>query len=163
VPYFKETKYGEGLYHGAAVIAGTIAKDSRVSLDGLKGVGAVRKRSAVPLFMYFFAPVFFFLWSLPWPIFISIIFVVFFGFAFSQVSPLLSLLIFTAYAASLAVRFCYWNKLPESKRKNFFGPQTFGGSYSGGGFGGGGFGGGGFGGGGFGGGGGGGGGAGGGF
>ncbi|MBI3616924.1 MAG: TPM domain-containing protein [Candidatus Omnitrophica bacterium] len=38
VPYFKEGKYSEGLYYGAAAVANIIAKDANVTLDGLKDV-----------------------------------------------------------------------------------------------------------------------------
>jgi uncharacterized protein len=161
VPYFKEAKYGEGLYYGVARIAKIIAQDANTNISGLKQVKFKRRSQGAPLFFYFFAPLFFFLWNLPWPFIIGLPFTLMFAAAFFGISPVLGILVILGYIASLVVRYRYWHNLPRSKRGSFFGPQTYGGSYSRGGFGGGGFGGGG--GGGFGGGGGGGGGAGGGF
>ena len=37
-PYFKEGKYGEGLYQGVRVIAGIIAKDAHVVLNSLGNI-----------------------------------------------------------------------------------------------------------------------------
>lgn len=164
VPLFKEGKYSEGLYYGVAAIAKVIAQDSHIEIGNLRGVEL--KKRAIPLaespvFLYFFAPIFFFLWNLPWPFIIGLPFTLLFVGVFFGFSPILGILAIIGYIASLFVRYRYWSKIPPHERHSFFGPQTYGGTYYGGGWGGGGFGGGGFG--GFGGGGGGGGGAGGGF
>ncbi|MDD5496419.1 MAG: TPM domain-containing protein [Candidatus Omnitrophica bacterium] len=162
VPYFKDGKYGEGLYNGVSAIAQKISDEAKVTLSGsadLKHV--VRKKETAPFLMYIFIPIFFFLWNLPWPVFIGLPFTLLFAFALSGITPFLGILVVLSYIASLLFRLHYWHKTPSHKRKNFFGPQAYGGTFTTGGWsGGGGFGGGG---GGFGGGGGGGGGAGGGF
>lgn len=147
VPYFKSGKYGEGLYFGAARIADVIAKDAHVELDTLKGLrfNGMRGRSVdASALWYVILPIFFFVWSLPWPIFISLPFVLIFAAAFSNASPLCPVLIIGGYIASLIVRYNYWSKQSPGERHSFFGSQTYGGTFSsGGGFGGGGFGGGG--------------------
>lgn len=161
VPYFKQGRYGEGIYNAVAAIARIIAKDADASLSSLEGVQLKKYREPVPIFMYFFAPIFFFLWNLPWPFIIGLPFTLIFALAFYQMSPILGILVIIGYIGSLVARYRYWSKQPPKKRGSFFGTQSYGGT-SGGGGGFGGFGGGG-GGGGFGGGGGGGGGAGGGW
>ncbi len=162
VPYFKEGKYSEGLYYGVAAIAKVIATDTHVELTGIQGIPVKKGTSQTPLAMYIFLPLFFFIWSLPWPIFISLPFTLLIAFALFGSSPVLGILVISSYIASLSFRYVLRRSLPPGKRGGFWGVQTYGGGMSSGGFGGGGFGGG-FGGGGFGGGGGGGGGAGGGF
>lgn len=54
VQYFKEGKYSEGLYYGAAAVANIIAKDANVTLDGLKDVSFQEKSSDVSAFWYIF-------------------------------------------------------------------------------------------------------------
>jgi len=167
VPYFKEGKYSEGLYYGVAAIAKVIAGDAKTNINSLEGVALkkIQGQGGDSIFLYFFLPIFFFIWNLPWPFFIGFPFTLLFVIFFYAVSPLLAFLVIVSYFLSLFVRYNYWSKLPSEERKSFFGPQSYGGTWSGGGGGGFGGGGGGFGGGGggFGGGGGGGGGAGGGF
>lgn len=162
IAYFKEGKYGEGLYAGVTAIAKIISDNEKISISGLEEIPARQANQEPPIIAYLFVPAFFFIWNLPWPFIIGLIFTLSFALAFSQGSPIMGGLVVLGYLASLIVRFVYWHNLPHSKRKSFFGPQNYGGNWSTGGYGGGGFGGGG-GGGGFGGGGGGGGGAGGGF
>ena len=154
VPYFKEGRYGEGLYRGAANVAAVIARDAGVSLDALKGAGSVShagrltRGSKPPIVLYVLMPLFFFIWNLPWPVYIGLPVTLLFALAFSSASPIMPFLIIGAYIASRFVRYRYWRALPSRKRGSFFGAQTFGGRYSGGsggwsgGFGGGGFGGG---------------------
>ncbi len=144
VPYFKEARYGEGLYHGATAIAKKIADDHSVNLNNLADVKFNNIGNKVSIFVYIFVPVFFFLWNLPWPFFVGLSFTIFFGFVLFQISTVLGGLVIASYIASLIFRLVYWNSLSPSLRKNFFGPQTYGGTYTGGyggGFGGGGFGG----------------------
>ncbi|MFA6610207.1 MAG: TPM domain-containing protein, partial [Candidatus Omnitrophota bacterium] len=43
VPYFKDKRYGEGLYIGVSAIAGIIAKDQNVILNGLVAVAPARQ------------------------------------------------------------------------------------------------------------------------
>ena len=45
VPYFKEGKYGEGLWQGSRAIANIIAKDSRVTLAALEGFEEIKSES----------------------------------------------------------------------------------------------------------------------
>jgi uncharacterized protein len=161
VPYFKEGKYAQGLYYGTAAIARVISLDAKATINNLEGVKLKKRINEPPLFVYFFAPLFFFLWNLPWPFFIGFPFTLLFALAFFAASPILGVLVIVGYIASMLVRYNYWSRLPPDERKSFFGPLAYGGTFSGGSSGGGW--GGGFGGGGFGGGGGGGGGAGGGF
>lgn len=163
VPFFKEAKYGEGLYSGVTEIARIIALNEKAQINSLEQAKIKKAAREIPVFLYFFAPIFFFLWNLPWPFIIGLPFTLLFASVFFSMSPVLGILVIAGYIASLFVRYNYWNKLPPGKRNSFFGPQAYGGTFSGGyggGYGGGGFGGGG---GGFGGGGGGGGGSGGGF
>jgi uncharacterized protein len=153
VPYLKEGRYGEGLYNGVLAIASVIAKDAGVTMEGIS-LPKVRQDSGLPMampFFYIFCPVFFFLWNLPWPVFIGLPFTLVFAFAFYQISPILTWLCIASYIASMIFRYQYWLKLPPKKRGSLFGPQIYGGTFtrssgwgsSGGGFGGGGFGGGG--------------------
>ncbi len=156
VPYFKEGKYGEGLYSGTAALAALIAKDSGVTLDSLAGLkvsgptdgNAPHDASGMFIF-YLFLLIFFSVWNLPWPIYIGLPFTLFFAFALYLFSPVATVVVIVAYMISIIMRLNYWSKLPKHKRPSFIGFQTFGGTISSGGWsGGGGFGGGGFGGGG---------------
>lgn len=145
VPYFKEAKYGEGLYYGVTAIAQAIAKDAKIAIAGLEGKKLKKRSQEAPFWVYFFIPIFFFVWNLPWPFVIGLPFTLFFAFFLFTASPLLGFLVIAGYLASLIARYNYWNKLPPEERKSFFGPQAYGGTFSGRGYGGGGFGGGGFG------------------
>ena len=167
VPSLKAGKYGEGLYYGVVKVASVISKNAGVDMASTNSVKIDRRPEKSSeesmVFLYLFAPIFFFFWNLPWPFIIGLPFTLLFVLVFFSISPILGCLVMGGYIASLFVRYNYWHKLPPHKRYSFFGPQNYGGTFTtGGGFSGGGFGGGGFGG-GFGGGGGGGGGAGGGF
>lgn len=152
VPYFKNGRYSEGLYNGAAAIANEIAGNSNVVLRQ-KAVAAPGKRpeGVATVFMAAFFFIFFYLWNLPWPFLFGFVFTSIFAFAFFQFSILCGFAIVAGYTASLLTRFAYLRRQPLHKRKPFFGPQTYGGQFGspgnswGGGFGGGGFGGGGFG------------------
>jgi len=148
VPYFKEGRYGEGLYYGVIEIAKIIANNSSVDLQGVETSASKNVLEKPPLFMYIFVPVFFFFWNLPWPFIIGLSFTLFFAYVFFLFFPVLGFLTIAGYIAALFFRYNYLRKLPAYKRNSFFGPQTYGSTYPGG-FGGGGFGGGGFGGGGF--------------
>lgn len=159
VPLLKEGKYGEAFYNGVAAVAAVIASDSHVSLDSLgsqamppppKSGGGTDAGSL--LFFCIFAPIFFFFWNLPWPVYIGLPITIIFAMAFSSVSWVMPVLIMGAYCASLLTRFIYLRKLPPHRRGSFWSAQTYGGTFSsgsggwgggGGGFGGGGFGGGG--------------------
>ena len=153
VPYLKAGRYSEGLYYGVSAMARIIAKDAGVKLEGAASPQAsahVKDDGVDEIFLYVFAPLFFFVWNLPWPLIIGLPFTLLFAVILYNIKPLAGWLVIAGYIASLTVRFLYWKKLPLKDRKNFFGTQTYGGRFttSGGGFGGGGFGGGGFGGGG---------------
>jgi len=132
VPYFKEAKFSEGLYYGVTALARVIAQDAKISIDNLRGVELKKQGSTVPFFLYFFAPLFFFIWNLPWPFIIGFPFTILFAIAFFTTSPALGVLVILGYIASLFVRYNYWNKKPAEKRRNFFGPQAYGGTYGGG-------------------------------
>ena len=147
VPYFKEGKFGEGLYYGVLIIADTIAKDAGVKLDSLSGVD-VRPASTSDYskntfeavkaaFILFFA-------GMVTPVFIGLFLVLFSCvIIFSNLSRTFAVVPFVIYLIVSVFRFTSWRNLPRSKRGNFF---TYAGSGSGsGGWGGGGFGGGGFG------------------
>lgn len=137
VPYFKQGKYGEGFYYGVAAIAKVIAQDAKRDLSGLEKVKLKSKNQETPAFLYIFAPLFFFVWNLPWPFIIGLPVTLLFASVFFGISPVLGILVILGYIASLVVRYRYWHNLASSKRGSFFGPQTYGGHYSSGGFGGG--------------------------
>ena len=146
LPYFKEGKYGEGLYNGVAAICKVILQDAGIPMGNLHIAKPKEAKEQVPLFLYIFAPLFFFLWNLPWPFIIGLPFTLIFASAFYNMSPVLGALVIAGYAGSLVARYNYWSKLPLDKRNSFFGTQSYGsghhyGTHSGGGFGGGGFGG----------------------
>ncbi|OGX17244.1 MAG: hypothetical protein A3K83_02070, partial [Omnitrophica WOR_2 bacterium RBG_13_44_8b] len=124
VPYFKDAKFSEGLYKGVAAIARVISQNENTVISGLEGVKLEQAtdNKVEPLF-YIFAPLFFFIWNLPWPFIIGLPFTLIFAIAFFAFSPLLGILVIIGYLASLIVRYRYWNKLPPEKRKSFFGPQ----------------------------------------
>jgi uncharacterized protein len=151
VPYFKEGRYGEGLYYGTAALAKVITQNAKTDISGLTEmrIKECKYAQGPPVFAYVFIPLFFFVWNLPWPFYIGLPFTLLFAWAFSQGSPVIACLIIAGYLASLAVRYLYWRNIPPEKRKSFFGPQSYGGTWSsgsyGGSFGGGGLGGGGFG------------------
>lgn len=132
VPYFKQSNYGQGLYYGVAAIAQVIADNAKVQISGLKDIKTRKQEQAVPVFLYFFAPLFFFAWNLPWPVFIGLPFTLLFAFVFYAMSPALGVLVIIGYLASLVVRYNYWSKLPPENRGNFFGAQSYGATYSGG-------------------------------
>ncbi len=153
VPIFKQGNYGEGLYSGVAAIASLIARDSKVTIDGLADYNPSRESNTIDPFVSFIlfyigAPIFFFAWNLPWPVYIGLPLTIIFAFALFGFNPISGLLVMASYVASMIFRFSYWLRLSPSKRKNFFGPQTYGGTWagnsggwgiSGGGFGGGGW------------------------
>lgn len=160
VPYLKESRYGEGLYNGIlALTRQMLSADKNISVGDLETTDDITDMPG-KILMTVIVAIFFFVWNLPWPVFVGLPFTLIFAAAFFGNSPYLSLSVLLGYASSMLFRYGYWNRLPEHKRKNFFGAQTYGGRFTTGGYG---RGVGGFGGGGFGGGGGGGGGAGGGF
>ena len=144
VSYFKEGKYGEGLYNGVAAVAQVIFKEAGVPSGNL-AAKAQKRAETVPFLLYIFAPLFFFVWNLPWPFIIGLPFTLLFASAFYNMSPVLGGLVIAGYLGSLYARYNYWNKLPPDKRNSFFGVQSYGGTFSsghsGGGFSSGGFGG----------------------
>ncbi|MBI3991067.1 MAG: TPM domain-containing protein [Candidatus Omnitrophica bacterium] len=132
VPYFKEGKYGEGFYYTTAEIARVISNGEIAITPPLKTYA--RKSPAkqnVPFFVYIFILVFFFIWNLPWPFPIGVVFTSFFAGVFFHISTALGVLTIVAYVASMTVRLLYWIKQPSRKRKNFFGMQDFGAAHSG--------------------------------
>lgn len=150
VPYFKGGDYGAGLFYGVAALAREIAKDAGIAISNVKGLKPAKNaKEPQLLFFYIFVPLFFFIWNLPWPVYIGLPFTLLFALVFLSLSPVLCALPIFAYLASMAVRYNYWRRQPPEKRRRFFGAQNYGGRFSSGSFGGGGFGGGGGGGGGF--------------
>ncbi|MBU1870220.1 MAG: TPM domain-containing protein [Candidatus Omnitrophica bacterium] len=153
VPLFKEGKYGEGLYYGAAAIIRLVARDSGVEISGLKGLPIEKSGTATrgsKIVIYFFAVFFFYLWNLPWPIFIGLPFTLLFAGVFYSIAPLAGILTICSYCASMATRYFIWRNLPLEGRPGLlklfiFGLPSLGGSgrghnrggYYGGGFGGG--------------------------
>ena len=136
VPSFKEGLYGKGLYYGVLAIAGAIVKNSGGTLEHAERLPP-KKSVDAPLFLYFFAFIFFAIWNLPWPIFIGLPFTAFFALCFYQVSPWVSLLIIAGYCVSLIIRYRYWSEQSPKRRRSFFGPQDYGGRVTSGGWGGG--------------------------
>lgn len=143
-PYFKKDKYGEGLYSGVMAIGSVIAKDAGLDISFKSSLGRADTFDKPPIFLYLFVPIFFFVWNLPWPVFIGLPFTLLFALVFFQMSPSLGFLTCVAYIAAQIFRYGYWRSLPVNRRNKFFGAQTYGGTFTTGGFGGG-FGGGGFG------------------
>jgi uncharacterized protein len=131
VPYFKEGKYGEGLYNGVTAIANVISKDAKIDISNLKDIKFKKPSQDVPIFLYFFALLFFFIWNLPWPFIIGLPVTLLFAWAFFHNSPILGILVIIGYIASLIVRYIYWHKIPPKKRKSFFGTQAYGGTSTG--------------------------------
>lgn len=167
-PYFKQGKYGEGLYSGVLEISKVIAKNAHVELANLKtarpvNINVVGTHIFLPLFLLGF----FLLWNIPWPIFIGLPFTLLFASATSQTAPWVGLFPLLGYAGAMVIRYFIWKGIPAGKRKSFwwvlifgafalnkagyvnsgsaggFGRGSFGGAGGGGGFGGGGGGGGG--------------------
>jgi uncharacterized protein len=168
VPSFRQGNYGKGVYFALSAMSEEIAKDAGVTLGATASLPNIAPSDELDpnFFLYLFIPVFFFVWNLPWPVFVGLPFTLLFALVFYGISPVFGYITVASYIVSQIFRFFYWSKLPPRKRKSFFGPQNYGGTFTTGGWGSGGRGwggGGGFGGGGFGGGGGGGGGAGGGW
>jgi len=157
VPYFKQGKYGEGLYAGAGEIARIIAKHASQTLDAPlpeeRLNRAAHKQSFIVLaaFLIFFFSV----WNIPWPIFIGLPFTLIFAFAFIKESASAAACIISGYCIAMVIRYRIWRNLPEKDRPLLWKVFIYGlaasgwknasGGYYGGGFGGGGFGGGGFG------------------
>ncbi|MBM3243812.1 MAG: TPM domain-containing protein [Candidatus Omnitrophica bacterium] len=123
VPYFKSGEYGKGIYAGVSRIAGIIAGDAKL---GMEGLASKSDKENVPLIVYFFLPVFFFIWSLPWPVFLSLPFTLIFAAVFLSFAPVLSILIILGFILSMILRYLLWKKQPPEKRKNFFKMQDFG-------------------------------------
>ncbi|MDD5505765.1 MAG: TPM domain-containing protein, partial [Candidatus Omnitrophica bacterium] len=149
VPYFKSGDYSQGLYRGTAKIADQIAKNYNLSIVSLNGVGFDKqraKRSRADPFFYFFLPVFFCIWNIPWPIFIGLPFTLLFVIGFSANSPVLALLICLGYLMGIFFRFNIWKGMHREKPLSFWHVLIFGlpssgsgsGRWSGTGFGGGG-------------------------
>jgi uncharacterized protein len=126
VPYFKDLRYSEGLYFGINKIANIIANDANINLTNQDSASLAKTNKDAPGFLYIFAPIFFYIWNLPWPLFIGLPFTLIFAFAFFQISKTLGILVILGYLGSLLTRYIYWSKLPPEKRKNFFGPQDYG-------------------------------------
>lgn len=154
VPYFRNGQYSKGLYYGVAAIAKVISQDAKTDIANLEGIKLNKPSSSVPLPMYFFAFIFFFIWNLPWPIFIGLPFTLLFASIFFASAPGAGFLVLAGYISSMIARYFIWKNLSLDKRKSLwrayiFGlPSTSRGGYHSGGWNGGGFGGGGFGGGG---------------
>jgi len=177
VPYFKEGKYGEGMYYGVTAIAKLIAKDAHVSISILKDTG-IKEQSKGPdwsvgfsnqpkiyLFGVVIVSAFFsliiFHWILQASLLLGLVSVI--ALAILVLAEFHSLFfglsIITAYLICLFLRLIFWLRIPSMARKRFFDEQRYlseryggpphSGIFRSGGFGGGGFGGGGFGGGGF--------------
>ncbi len=136
VPYFKEAKYGEGLYYGVAAIAKIIAQNSKTNIDNLNGINLNKRSQEFPVFMYFFIALFLLLGNLPRSFFIGFTLILLFTVALFGVSPLHGFLIIVVYISLLFFRSGLYSG-------GGWGQGGFGGGGGGGGFGGGGGGGGG--------------------
>ncbi|MDD5136575.1 MAG: TPM domain-containing protein, partial [Candidatus Omnitrophica bacterium] len=127
VPYFKDGDYGRGLYNGALALAGVIAGNSGVKLAAAgesESAGSPASSQDLPpqaaeLLVSIFLFLFFFVWNLPWPIFIGLPFTLFFAFAAYQDSLAAAISMIAGYAASMIFRYSYWKKLPPGKKRSF--------------------------------------------
>lgn len=121
VPYFKQGKYGEGLYYGVAAVARTISADTKTNLGQLEGVRLKKGGKGAPSpWFYFFFPLFSFIWNIHWPIFIGLPFTLFFAFTLSKNSKIMALLIISGYIGAMIWRYDYWHRLPLDKRKSLW-------------------------------------------
>ncbi len=127
VPYFKNQEYSQGLYYGVTAIAQVIAKNANINLTYAENIGDPAKSSEPPVFLYLFAFFFFFIWNLPWPVFIGLPFTLIFALAFLKTSLLASALTMLGYICSMLFRYLYWSKLPIEERKSLWNTQTYGG------------------------------------
>ena len=120
-PYFKSGDYAQGLFYGTASLAGVIAKDAGISLNGLKGVHfKSRGGKKAPLILYFIMPAFFAVWNIPWPIFIGLPFTALFAVVMFGMSPLLGFLIIVGYVTAMLIRVKIWSKIPATQRRSLF-------------------------------------------
>lgn len=149
VPYFKQVNYSEGLYSGVAALTKTIATGLNLNITGLNNIDLKKKNKDDSVFFYLFILLFFTIWNLPWPIYIGLTFTLVFSLGLAQKNLLAGFIPILGYLCSMLIRYNFWSRLSPEKRKNFFGPVSYGnlggfgsGGHSGG-FGGGGFGGGG--------------------
>jgi uncharacterized protein len=96
VPYFKEGKYGEGLYYGVTAIARVIAKNAQIDISELMGVKLKKSIEENSIFLYlfylFFALIYFFVLNLPERFIIGVPFTLLFALVcFATSSPLLGI------------------------------------------------------------------------
>jgi len=135
VPYFKGGNFQEGLYQGVLAISQKISPDTAGGTIPLPKKIPLRKAG---LERTLFPFLFFSIWSIPWPIFLSLPFSLLFVFAFAQGDAGSGLAVILGYITAMCLRFLIRKKLPPNKRGSFWGSQRFGsGSTYGGGFGGG--------------------------
>ena len=142
-PYFKEGKYGEGLYYGVVAIAKKISEEANVSVGDLEKIQLKNRSKELPPVAGIVFLVFIFLWNLSLPAVLGIIFTLFFLIGAMTASPFLAFLMIVASIVGQITKFNSWRNLPQKKRHTGFWTYTYGGTSSGGhgGFGGGGFGG----------------------
>jgi len=147
VPSFKEGKYGEGLYNGAALVSKIIATNAKVDIQGIENIKLTKTKRGPDIGLYIVILIFVFFWNLSWSVLIGLPLTLLLVMIFLPRSPVLVMLCIISYVASIIFRYNYWRNLPLRKRKGFWrrmlleGGYASGGHYGGGGFGGGGFGG----------------------
>ena len=120
VPYFKTGNYSEGLYSGVSRIAAIISGDT-LQLRESSNTNFKRINSSLSKFAFaMFGLGFFFLWNIPWPIFIGLPATLLFATAFAQMSPIMGVFPLIGYAAAMVVRYFIWKNAPEATRGKFW-------------------------------------------
>jgi uncharacterized protein len=112
VPYLKDGRYSEGIYHGVSEI-------SRILLQGKPPKLRETIINLTP-FLAIFGFLFFLLWNIPWPIFIGLPFTLVFAVAFSVTSPILGIFPLIGYAGAMCIRYYIWRRSPADKRGSFW-------------------------------------------
>ena len=144
VPYFKEGKFGEGLYQAAAQMAKIISDDAHVELAALKGqglepplAGNPQKEARTDLSFALLLAILFFAWGIFWPTYIGLPLVLMFTGSFLKFNPILASLPMAGCLSALYLRRRVWKHIPASRRRSFWSVGTYGGVGWSGGFGGG--------------------------
>jgi uncharacterized protein len=119
VPYFKNGKYSEGLYYGTFQISAIVSRDINQPPDKSSKFSAKIANITFfgeNVFLCIFGLFFFFLWNIPWPIFIGLPATLLFAAGFAQSSPIAGIFPLIGYAGAMLLRFFVWRSLPKDKR-----------------------------------------------
>ena len=63
---------------------------------------------------------FFFIWNIPWPIFIGLPATLLFAVVFAQTNPIVGIFPLIGYAGAMLLRYSIWKSTPEDKRGGKF-------------------------------------------